>query len=100
MEYFRCLECRTSVPNATIQATKYAIQFKNEELIKESIVLDDYVIDYRPHSFPHTEIGRYVWDHKFSIIMYEPVLYLEAKIFDLSDIEAATQKLRMILAFQ
>src|SRR5271170_2080538 len=79
--YYTCRECRLIFPQAQYAKTcptKYAIQLypESKDIMKVSVVISDYVIDYRTYigDQGETTIGQYFWDDKFNVVNYRQVL--------------------------
>ena len=83
--------------------TKYAIQLypESKDIMKESIVISDYVIDYRTYIGDHgeTTIGQYFWDDRFNMVNYRQVLKVNGRAFNVSDLSQAEQILIVLLTF-
>lgn len=104
--YYTCRECRLIFPQAQYPQncpTKYAIQLfpESKDILKETIVLLDYVIDYRTYigAQGETTIGQYFWDDRFNVVNYRQVTKINGRAFDVSNLEQAQQKLRVLLTF-
>lgn len=70
-------------------------------LMKETVVLSGYAIDYRTYVGDHgeTTIGQYFWDEQYSVVNYREVCRIQGKALDFSNLAAAEQKLKLLLTF-